>query len=187
MAKVILKGEKIRLRPLLKQDILLISKWNLDPRVLKLTANLAPLDVEIKQTAIKKMRNLVKKKLKKDKRFIIEAKSGRHWEPIGDCELSVNKRNQSAVFSICVDPNCWSKGYGTEATSLLLAFAFKRMRLHRIESHVAEFNTQSIMFHEKFGFVKEGLQKEAIFTGGRFRDRIIFRLLESEWELNKNR
>ncbi|MBU4057150.1 GNAT family N-acetyltransferase [Patescibacteria group bacterium] len=183
MARIILTGDKIRLRPLSKKDIPLTIKRNLDPKVLKWTAGSVSLDARIKRAASKKMEYFVKRRPKNDKIFIIEAKNGGRWEPIGNCGLSnINKWNHRAVFSICIDPDYWQRGYGTEATKLLLAYAFEKMHLHRIESHVREYNTPSIVFHRKFRFIEESRQKEAIFQNGRFWDRIIFRLLESEWE-----
>lgn len=183
MAKGILKGEKIRLRPLKQEDVPLVVKWNLHPEVLKWTANSISLDMKMKKAALANIENTAKRMRKNRKMFIIEIKDSRHWKPIGDCELSdIDKRNQNAIFSICIDPNYWRNGYGAEATKLLLDYAFKKMHLHRIESRVREYNKPSIAFHRKFGFVEEGCRKEAKFQNGRFWDRIIFRLLESEWE-----
>lgn len=183
MAKVILSGDKIRLRFLRQKDIPFIVKCNLDPKVLKWIANSVLLDPGIKKATVEKMKNLVKRRPKDDKIFIIEVKNGRRWKPIGDCELShINKRNNNAIFSICIDPDHWLKGYGTEATKILFTYAFEKMHLHRIESHVTEYNEQSIKFHQRFGFAEECRQKEVTFRNGRFCDRIIFRLLRLEWE-----
>lgn len=183
MAKKILNGGKIRLRPLTKQDISFIIDSNFDPKVLKWTANSELPDLKTKKADIKSLKNRIKKKPKNQKIFIIEVRNGRFWVPIGDCGLSeINEWSRNAVFFISIIPHYWGEGYGTEATKLLFAYAFEEMHLHRIESHVAEFNTQSIAFHKKFRFIEEGRKKEAGFQNCRFWDRIIFRLLESEWE-----
>ncbi len=183
MAKIILTGDKIRLRPLKQEDVPLVVEWNLHPEVLRWTANSGSLDMKMKKAALANIENTVKRMRKNRKMFIVEVKDGRRWKPIGDCELSdIDKWNQNAIFSICIDPNYWRNGYGAEATRLLLDYAFKKMRLHRIESRVREYNKPSIAFHRKFGFIEEGRKKEATFSNGRFWDRIIFRLLEPEWK-----
>lgn len=182
----ILKGKRIRLRPMSEQDILFIINSTFDPEVLKWTVNSDLLDIKIKKASIKNIKNLAKKKPKNQKIFIIEVKNGRFWEPIGDCGLSdINEWGRNAVFFISIIPHKvkWREGYGTEATKLLFSYAFEKMHLHRIESHVAEFNKPSIAFHKKFGFIEEAHQKETGFLNCRFWDRIIFRLLESEWEI----
>jgi len=186
MAGVILKGGKIGLGLLRQEDIPFVIKRYSDPRVLRWIADSDTIDAKTKRSVIKKTKYLAEKKPKDDKMFIVKIKNGRRWESIGDCELLyINERDHSAVFSICIDPNHWLKGYGTEATKILFNYAFGKMHLHRIESHVAEYNIQSIGFHEKFGFIEEGRLKEALFRNGRFCDRIIFRLLESEWKKEK--
>ncbi len=185
----ILKGDKVRLRPLARKDIPFVINCHSDPRTLKRIANTDFLDLETKKAVTKKERNHIKNKPKDDKLFIIEAKVGGSWQLIGDCELArVNKRDQNAIFLIALIPSCWRKGYGTEAANLLLDYAFFKIGLHRIESHVMEYNAQSIAFHMSIGFARESRQKEAKFVNRKFYDRIIFRLLESEWKnLSKSR
>lgn len=102
---------------------------------------------------------------------------------IGSCAFSqLDADNGSALFHITIgEKDLWGRGYGTEATRLMLAHAFTSMGLHRVSLAVFEFNERAIRSYEKVGFVVEGRAREAIFRDGRYWDEIDMSMLESEW------
>ena len=61
-----------------------------------------------------------------------------------------------------------SKGYGSEALILLVKYGFLKLGMNRIYTGVIEDNTPSLISNEKVGFVREGIQREAIFRNGKF-------------------
>jgi RimJ/RimL family protein N-acetyltransferase len=103
---------------------------------------------------------------------------------IGTCAFSqLDGDNGSVLFHITIgEVDAWSKGYGTEATELMLAHAFTRLPLHRVALTVFDFNTRAIRAYEKCGFVVEGRSREAIFRDGRYWDEIHMSVLADEWE-----
>jgi RimJ/RimL family protein N-acetyltransferase len=103
---------------------------------------------------------------------------------IGTCAFSqLDGDNGSVLFHITIgEADAWSKGYGTEATELMLAHAFTRLPLHRVALTVFDFNTRAIRAYEKCGFVVEGRSREAIFRDGRYWDEIHMSVLADEWE-----
>ncbi|HEX7495143.1 MAG TPA: GNAT family protein [Candidatus Limnocylindrales bacterium] len=103
---------------------------------------------------------------------------------IGTCAFSqLDADNGSALFHITIgEADAWGKGYGTEATELMLAHAFARLPLHRVALTVFDFNTRAIRAYEKCGFVVEGRSREAIFRDGRYWDEIHMSVLADEWE-----
>ena len=103
---------------------------------------------------------------------------------IGTCAFSqLDGDNGSTLFHITIgEPDAWGKGYGTEATELMLAHAFTRLALHRVALTVFEYNARAIRSYEKCGFVVEGRAREAIFRDGRFWDEIHMSVLFDEWE-----
>jgi RimJ/RimL family protein N-acetyltransferase len=106
---------------------------------------------------------------------------------IGTCAFSqLDADNGSALFHITIgEADAWGKGYGTEATELMLAHAFTRLPLHRVALTVFEFNTRAIRAYEKCGFVVEGRSREAILREGRYWDEIHMSVLADEWEARK--
>ena len=102
---------------------------------------------------------------------------------IGTCAFSqLDGDNGSALFHITIgEPDCWGKGYGTEATALMLEHAFGTLRLHRVGLAVFAFNERAIRAYEKVGFVHEGRSRQAIWRGGHFSDELQMSILEHEW------
>lgn len=76
----------------------------------------------------------------------------------------------------------WNDGYGTEAMSLLLDYAFNHKNLRRIEALVLEDNIASQKMHEKLGYKREGLLRESVYKDGRYKNQICYALLKSEYQ-----
>ncbi|MBF6599987.1 MAG: GNAT family N-acetyltransferase [Dehalococcoidia bacterium] len=61
--------------------------------------------------------------------FAIETKDGRH---IGNCGLDALPEDRKATLDIIIgERDLWSRGYGTDAVTTLLRFAFDEMNLTR--------------------------------------------------------
>ncbi|MDB6123520.1 MAG: family N-acetyltransferase [Pedosphaera sp.] len=62
------------------------------------------------------------------------------------------------------------KGLMREGIMLVLDYAFRKMKLHRLEANIQPENKSSIALAKKCGFVKEGFSKRYLKIGGRWRD-----------------
>ncbi|WP_051426126.1 GNAT family N-acetyltransferase [Jiangella gansuensis] len=80
------------------------------------------------------------------------------------------------------EKDCWSQGYGTEATRLICRYGFDALRLHRIQLWVADENTAAIRVYQKVGFVEEGRARDTLRRKGRWHDMVLMSLLEGELE-----
>jgi RimJ/RimL family protein N-acetyltransferase len=103
---------------------------------------------------------------------------------IGTCAFSqLDGDNGSTLYHITIgERDAWGRGYGTEATELMLAHAFTTLALHRVALTVFEFNPRAVRSYEKCGFKVEGRARQAIFRDGRFWDEIQMSILYEEWE-----
>ncbi|WP_414937576.1 GNAT family N-acetyltransferase [Amycolatopsis sp. cmx-11-51] len=101
---------------------------------------------------------------------------------LGEVVLSdFDEDNRSAAFRIALTgPDVFGKGYGTEATKLILDFAFDIVGVHRVSLEVFEFNLRAQRVYEKCGFVREGLQREALWWDGEWHDVITMALLKND-------
>jgi RimJ/RimL family protein N-acetyltransferase len=108
---------------------------------------------------------------------------------IGTCAFSqLDGDNGSAMFHITIgEHDCWGRGYGSEATALMLEHAFGTLGLHRVGLAVFAFNERAIRSYRKVGFVVEGRSREAIWRDGRFFDEIEMSVLEHEWRTLRGR
>ncbi|CAN5574602.1 MAG: GNAT family N-acetyltransferase [Chloroflexi bacterium] len=90
--------------------------------------------------------------------------------------------NGSVLFHITIgEPDAWGRGYGTEATQLMLEHAFERLELHRVGLSVFSFNQRAIRAYQKAGFVVEGRLREAIHRDGRYWDEVLMGTLATDW------
>jgi RimJ/RimL family protein N-acetyltransferase len=108
---------------------------------------------------------------------------------IGTCAFSqLDGHNGSALFHITIgERDCWGRGFGSEATALMLEHAFGTLGLHRVALSVFGFNERAIRAYRRLGFVTEGRFREAIWRDGRFQDEILMSLLESDWRTLRSR
>lgn len=72
-------------------------------------------------------------------------------------------------------------GYGKEALTLILEYAFNHLNLHKVTLNVYAFNTAAIKAYEAVGFIKEGVNREALPKDGQWYDEYQYGLLASEW------
>jgi RimJ/RimL family protein N-acetyltransferase len=102
---------------------------------------------------------------------------------IGTCAFSqLDGDNGSALYHITIgEPDAWGRGYGTEATRLMIDHAFGTLGLHRIALFVFEFNDRAIRAYRRCGFVVEGRSRESIWRDGRWWDELAMSILESDW------
>jgi RimJ/RimL family protein N-acetyltransferase len=73
------------------------------------------------------------------------------------------------------------KGYGTQASKMLLRFAFAELNLFRVTAHVAEYNEGAIALLKKFGFTEEVRRRQSLERDGRRWNLLVFGLLKDEW------
>ncbi|MCS1351810.1 GNAT family N-acetyltransferase [Mechercharimyces sp. CAU 1602] len=74
------------------------------------------------------------------------------------------------------------RGIITRAVQALLDECFYERGLHRVSIGCAKCNKPSRAVAERLGFRLEGTIKEGTPVGGEYEDRLIFRMLASEWK-----
>jgi len=101
---------------------------------------------------------------------------------IGGARLTVNEADRRARFAIGIaDITKLGKGLGTEATRLVLDYAFNTLKLHRVDLRVLEYNKRAIRCYEKCGFVREGTEREGALIEGRWESDVMMSILEQEY------
>ncbi len=128
-----------------------------------------------KNATIQELKNYIAEKLADDNClfFGIFIKSN-HWH-IGNLKLeTIDWRKKSADFGILIgDKNYWGKGLATEATKLIVDFAFNKLKLVILELGVIADNLVALKVYEKIGFKVDKINKEEIRHNGRSMDQII--------------
>ncbi|MGC4113425.1 MAG: GNAT family protein [Myxococcales bacterium] len=89
-------------------------------------------------------------------------------------------QGHSAQFAVVVgDKAQWGKGYGTEATTLVLGLGFETMGLDRIGLEVLHQNERGIRAYEKAGFRREASSRTA--------DALAMSIGREEWKSRRPR
>ena len=71
-------------------------------------------------------------------------------------------------------------GVGTAAARLMIQYAFKELKLHRLFLRVFADNLQAVKSYEKAGFVKEAYLQDDVCIDGKYRDIILMAILNRE-------
>ena len=100
-------------------------------------------------------------------------------ELIGNVALTEILRGplQSCYIGYYLDKQHNGKGYMTEAVKLAVDFAFKELKLHRIEAGVMPHNIRSIKVLEKAGFHKEGIAIKNVKINGKWEDHQVLAIV----------
>jgi RimJ/RimL family protein N-acetyltransferase len=172
-----LVGPTVYLRPLEREDARAIVPWFNDPEVTRYTLRYRPLTLAEEEEFIRRLAESTTDlalgiAVRGDDRLI--GVTGLH---------QVDLRNRHAAFGIVVgDKGSWGKGYGTEATRLLVGHAFETLNLNRVWLEVYEYNDRGQRVYQKVGFRVEGRLRQDTFRDGRYWDTLVMGVLREEWE-----
>jgi len=169
-------GEQVYLRPIELEDRGHLVQWLNHPEIQRLTLRARPLNLDDETDYIQGLRQS-----QTDIALLIAARTDD--TPLGCTGLhQIDWRSRHAAFGITVGPaQHWGKGYGTEATRLMVQYAFDTLNLNRVWLHVLEYNERGIRCYEKVGFKKEGLLRQEHFRDGRYWDTHLLAILRDEW------
>ncbi|TCS93456.1 GNAT family N-acetyltransferase [Hazenella coriacea] len=172
------ESTKIRLRKMTSADVELYHKWRNDMEVMQSTNPFLDL-YDIEET--KDFVNHVILGSNTSKSYmILDKESG---TPIGITSLiNIDFKNRHAECIIDIgEKSHWGKGFGTEAMTLLLEYAFLEMNLNRVSLRVFSFNKKAINLYEKLGFKHEGTSRQCLFRRGVWHDIVHMGLLQNEY------
>jgi RimJ/RimL family protein N-acetyltransferase len=94
----------------------------------------------------------------------------------------IKKPHNRAEFGISIhNPNNLSKGYGTDATRVILWVGFNILGLHSIYLDTMAMNKRAIHVYEKVGFKPIGILRESEFLDGEFIDLLYMDILRDEF------
>ena len=107
---------------------------------------------------------------------------------IGGCGVRIqNAENREADMGYVLNRAYWGQGIITEAARAMLAFGFNQLGMHRIWATCHPDNIGSIRVLEKIGMRREGYLRENIWIRDRWRDSLLYAILDDEWRAASRR
>ncbi|MDO8647330.1 MAG: GNAT family protein [Candidatus Diapherotrites archaeon] len=178
MKKVVLKTERLVLRPLRKGD----EKILFENTNAKITRFL-PFDY----TDLKKCRKTVERSMKSfGKSGFAFLAFSKNSEFVGQVNLhDFSERFRRAAIGIWVTEAVQREGFGRELCVAILDFGFNCLKLNRIEYKIFTKNKVSEKLIQKIGGKFEGISRKSICKYGKFFDEKIYSILASEWKRKK--
>ncbi|MBN1934107.1 MAG: GNAT family N-acetyltransferase [Anaerolineae bacterium] len=176
-----LVGERVYLRSPERGDLAYIRRWANDPEIRRVTGEVLPM-TSVEADAFWERINSDRDRawftvvLRESDRIIGEAGLLRMFHPWRTTDLSI----------VLGEKDTWGQGYGTEAIDLLLDYAFGYLGFHRVSIGVVGFNERALLFYEKVGFRREGIQRDGYFYDHAFHDFVMMSILENEFRAERS-
>jgi len=173
----VLEGSRVTLRRHVPENLAAFRRWYSDPEIARLAryqeAPMRPDEIE----------RFFAARVVGDDALAMAIHELATDRLVGTCAFSqLDGDNGSALYHITIgEKDAWGRGYGTEATRLMLDHAFGTLGLHRIALFVFEFNERAIRAYRRCGFVIEGRARESIYRDGRWWDELAMSVLERDW------
>jgi RimJ/RimL family protein N-acetyltransferase len=101
---------------------------------------------------------------------------------VGDVAVWLDADATLAMIGYTLDPDFQGQGYAIEAVEALIAWLFRRKRVHRIAATIDPRNVASARVLERCGFEYVGTARSAAFVRGEWADDARFSLLEPDWK-----
>ncbi len=149
MKEIILKGQRVTLRPICLTDAYRYVKWFKDKEVTRFTTLQKPVALLDERKYIRSVLR-ANNEIEFNWSIIVE---GQH---IGSTGIMLDKVNQTAMIGIIIGAKAqWGKGYAQECISLVAQYVFESLQYRRLQLRVNMENVRAIHVYKKLGFVLE--------------------------------
>lgn len=176
-----LKGEKVFLRAIERDDIEFLREMINDPEMEK---NVGGWSFPISKYEQEKwFENQIQNK--NDIRYIIEVEE----KKIGLVTITdIDWKNRKACNGIKLYNNdVRGKGYGTDTIKTIMKYAFEELQLNKLYSVILEYNIPSLNLYKKCGWKIDGILREEKFKGNHYVNEMAISILKKDYEENVNK
>ena len=168
-----------------ERDAEIEAKWTHDAEYLRLLK--ADIARPLSPAQVKKAYESIEKKVEEDKNlFYFTIRTRLDERLVGFAKLyAITWSHGTGMLQMGIgDPQDRKQGYGRQALSLLLRYAFDELNLYRLTALVPEYNNDALRFFEIAGFVIEVRRRQALNRDSRRWDLLHLGLLQEEWAQN---
>lgn len=117
---------------------------------------------------------------KNDIRIFIE-----NSKPRGVVQINkIDANHQTAEWGFYIGDG-YKSGLGTLLAYHALNYIFEELNIRKLSAQVLSSNEKSLRFHNKIGFVHEGILQKQIIRDQKFIDVHLYALFNQDWKHNK--
>ena len=171
-----LQGNTIHLRALEPEDLEFVYAIENDENIWEVSNTITPYS-----------KFLIRQYLENAHQDIYEAKQLRlvickkgNSEAIGLIDLfDFDAKNKRAGIGIIIQNDVdRNNGFGKQALSLVIKYAFEQLQLHQLYANIGTENKASESLFTTFGFEKIGVKKDWNFINNAFHDEAVYQLIK---------
>lgn len=175
-----LRGEKVILRAVEREDLKRLHELERDVELMLLgDGDWQPMPFAATEKNFDKYLDSEEKSS-----FVIEVDG----KVIGSIGLHhIQRRDGTAQLGISIyDREYLSQGYGRDAVTVLLDWAFRIRNYRRIWLDTLANNERAIRSYRACGFVEEGRLRSHFYHNGEYVDAVLMGILREEWDARVN-
>lgn len=105
----------------------------------------------------------------------------RQVSPRVDGARQIGGAMEVAEWGFAIGSPFWGSGVFEQGARLVMAFAFERLLVHRLEARAAVQNGRGGRALRKVGAVAEGVLRKALLCGDEYFDQVLYTVLDSDW------
>jgi len=173
-----IKGNKVFLRAIKKEDLQLLLKWSNDPEINYMLGGWHFPSNEVDQEKWFNGLSLSSN----NQRFAIETED---LGLIGMANLvDINWKDRNAFHGMLLgDKDTRGKGYGIDTILAINKYAFEELGLMRMNSSMISYNEASIgVYTKKCGWQIEGVKKNHYFRKNQWWDQVVVGITKEDYE-----
>jgi UDP-4-amino-4,6-dideoxy-N-acetyl-beta-L-altrosamine N-acetyltransferase len=164
--------ENCRIRALGEGDLSTVLAWRNHPDVRRFMFTQHEIGLEEHQNWF------AKASLDNSRRLLIVEEKN---QALGYVQFSRVAKGGVAEWGFYMQPDA-QKGKGRKLALMALNYAFSELKVHKICGNAISTNHGSIVFHQRIGFILEGVLRDQQRIGDGYQNLHCFGLLATEWE-----
>ena len=172
-----IKGKKIQLVPLEKEDLAKSRSWVNDEILSSRMLRVLPV-TQVEQE--KWYQDIIQSSSK----IVFAIKTLDHDKHVGNTGLyHIDWIHRRSEFWILIGEEDYTgQGIGTEVLSLMKRYTFNNLNLNKLYLNVGTDNKEAIDLYKKLNFVQEGILREHYYIEGKYLDIITMAILRKDFE-----
>ena len=97
-----------------------------------------------------------------------------------------NQISNCGLVAIKLIKESRGKSIGTDSLKTAMSFLFNKINIHRLHTHIIDYNKASLRLFEKCNWTIEGKERKGIFMNNVYHDNILLSILKEEYFLKED-